>query len=195
MKLAHIEYRSGGKCMIRSFIAVDFPQDFVENIAQIQSKLKDYNVKLVDPELVHITLKFLGDVNENKIEHIAKTLDEITTPSFDARIGSIGVFPKPQYIKVIWLGAEGNFETLHNDVESALKPFKFKKDRRGYTAHATLARVKHIPNEEKDGFLKVLDELKNIEVGMFHVDAIKFKKSTLTPEGPIYETLHEAKLK
>ena len=181
--------------MIRTFIAVDFPQDYVEKIAQIQSKLKNFNVKLVDPKLVHITLKFLGDINENKIEKIAEALDGITIPPFDARIGSVGVFPKLQYVKVVWLGAEGNFEQLHDNVESALKPFKFKKDRRGYTAHATLARVKYIPKEEKEAFLKVLDELKDVEVGTFHVDAIKLKKSTLTPEGPIYETLHESKLK
>lgn len=181
--------------MIRTFIAVDFPQDFVEKIVHIQSKLKDFNVKLVDPKLVHITLKFLGDVNENKIQQITEALDHINIPSFDARIGNVGVFPKPQYVKVVWLGAEGNFEQLHDDVESALKPFRFKKDRRGYTAHATLARVKHIPKEDKDAFLNVLDELKDVEVGTFHVDAIKLKKSTLTPEGPIYETLHEVRLK
>ena len=181
--------------MIRTFIAVDFPQDYVDKIAQIQSKLKNFNVKLVDPKLVHITLKFLGDVNENKIEHITEALDGITLPSFDASIGSVGVFPKPQYVKVIWLGAEGNFEQLHDNVESVLKPFKFKKDRRGYTAHATLARVKYIPKEDKEAFLKVLDELKDVEVGIFHVDAIKLKKSTLTPEGPIYETLHEVRLR
>ena len=181
--------------MLRTFIAVDFPQDYIKKITHIQSKLKNFNVKLVDPNLVHITLKFLGDVNENKIEHIAEALDEITIPSFDARIGNVGVFPKPQYVKVVWLGAEGNFEQLHDDVEAVLKPFRFKKDRRGYTAHATLARVKHIPKEDKDAFLKVLDELKDVEVGTFHADAIKLKKSTLTPEGPIYETLHEVRLK
>ncbi|HJH28489.1 MAG TPA: RNA 2',3'-cyclic phosphodiesterase [Methanosarcinaceae archaeon] len=181
--------------MIRTFIAVDFPQDYVEKIAQIQSKLKNFNVKLVDPKLVHITLKFLGDVNENKIKHITEALDGITLPSFDASISNVGVFPKPQYVKVIWLGAEGNFEQLHDDVESALKPFKFKKDRRGYTAHATLARVKNIPKENKVALFNVLDELKDVKIGIFHVDVIKLKKSTLTPEGPIYETLHEIRLK
>lgn len=181
--------------MIRTFIAVDLPQDFVENITQIQSKLKDFNVKLIEPKLIHITLKFLGDINEDKIKQITEALDKITTPSFDARIGSVGVFPKPQYVKVVWLGAEGNFEQLHGDIESALKPLKIKKDKISYTAHATLARVKHIPKEEKDAFLKFLDDIKNVNVGTFHVDSIKLKKSTLTPEGPIYETLHEAKLK
>ena len=181
--------------MIRTFIAVDFPQDYVEKIAQIQSKLKNFNVKLVDPKLVHITLKFLGDVNENQIERISGALEGITLPSFDASISNVGVFPKLQYVKVIWLGAEGNFEQLHDDVESALKPFKFKKDRRCYTAHATLARVKNIPKKDKDAFINVLDELKDVEVGTFNVDAIKLKKSTLTPKGPVYETLHEIRLK
>jgi len=180
--------------MTRTFVAIDFPQDYVGKIAQIQSKLKDFNIKFVDPKLVHITLKFLGDVNENQIEQIAGALDGINIPSFEAKIENVGVFPKPKYVKVIWLGAEGNFGELHDNVESALKPFKFKKDRHGYTAHATLARVKYISNEEKEAFLKVLYELKDIEIGTFHVDAIKLKKSTLTPEGPIYETLHEVRL-
>ena len=180
--------------MIRIFIAVDLPKDYIEKITNIQSKFKHFNVKLVEPDLVHITLKFLGDVNENKIEQIKEALDMINIPSFDARIGNIGVFPKPQYVKVVWLGAEGNFEELHTNVEAALKPLKFKKDRSGYTAHATLARVKNIPKEDKDAFLNVLDELKDIEIGTFHVDSIKLKKSTLTPEGPIYETLYEARL-
>jgi 2'-5' RNA ligase len=152
--------------MTRTFVAVDFPQDYVGKIAQIQSKLKDFNIKFVDPNLVHITLKFLGDVNENQIEQIAGALDGINIPSFEAKIENVGVFPKPKYVKVIWLGAEGNFGELHDNVESALK----------------------------EAFLKVLYELKDIEIGTFHVDAIKLKKSTLTPEGPIYETLHEVRL-
>ncbi|HJH31585.1 MAG TPA: RNA 2',3'-cyclic phosphodiesterase [Methanosarcinaceae archaeon] len=181
--------------MIRTFVAVDFPQDYVEKIARIQSKFKDFNIKPIDPNLIHITLKFLGDVNENKIEQIAGALGEINIPSFDARIGNIGVFPKPQYVKVIWLGAEGNFGELHDNVESVLKPFKFKKDKNTYTAHATLARVKYMPEKDKEAFLRVLGELKNTGIGTFHVDAIKLKKSTLTPGGPIYETLHEVRLK
>ncbi|MGP8337357.1 MAG: RNA 2',3'-cyclic phosphodiesterase [Methanosarcinaceae archaeon] len=181
--------------MIRTFVAVDFPQDYVEKITQVQSKFKDFNIKPVDPKLVHITLKFLGDVNENKIEQIAVALDEVNMLSFDAKIQNIGVFPKPQHIKVIWLGAEGNFRELHDNVESSLKSFKFKKDRNVYTAHATLARVKYIPKKDKEALLKVLNELKDIGIGTFHLDTIKLKKSTLTPEGPIYETLHKVRLK
>ena len=181
--------------MIRTFVAADFPQDYVRKIAQVQSKFKDFNIKPVDPKLVHITLKFLGDVNENRIEQIAEALDGINISPFDVKIKNIGVFPKPQYVKVIWLGAQGNFEELHDNVESALKSFKFKKDRNIYTAHATLARLKYMPKKDKEAFFRVLNELESIEIGTFHLDTIKLKKSTLTPEGPIYETLHEVQLK
>jgi len=181
--------------LIRTFVAVDFPQEFKEKIVEIQSKLNDFNIKLVDPGLVHITLKFLGDVNENMIEPITGALDGITCPSFDAVIKNVGVFPKPQYIKIIWLGAEGDFGELHDNVESVLAPFKFKKDRRGYTAHATIGRVKYVPKDRKESLQNILDELKDVEIGTMRVDSVTLKKSTLTPQGPIYETLHEVKLK
>lgn len=181
-------------CLIRTFIAVDLPEEFREKVRQIQSKLEPFNVKLVDPELVHITLKFIGDIPEGRVDDISKALDTIRCEPFEANVAHLGVFPKPSYAKVIWIGAEGNFEELHGDVESSLSDFRFKKDKRGFTAHATLARVKSIPKAEKQDFLRVLEELKDVDVGEMYVDTVKFKKSTLTPEGPIYETLHETKL-
>ncbi|MBN1133987.1 MAG: RNA 2',3'-cyclic phosphodiesterase [Methanosarcinaceae archaeon] len=181
--------------MIRTFVAFDFPPEFKEKIVEIQLKLNDFNLKLVDPDIVHITLKFLGDVDEHRIEQIARALDGIVSPSFDAVVRNVGVFPKPQYIKVIWLGAEGSFAQLHDNVESALDPLRFKKDKHGYTAHATIARVKSVPTNRKGALLKILDDLKDVELGTIHVDTIKLKKSTLTPEGPIYETLHKVRLK
>ena len=181
--------------LIRTFIAIDFPPEFKGKIIEIQSKLDDFNLKLVDSDIVHITLKFLGDVDENRIEPIASALDEILSPSFDAVVRNVGVFPKPEYIKVIWLGAEGSFAQLHDNVESALDPFRFKKDKHGYTAHATIARANFVPKSRKEALLNILDELKDVELGTMHVNKIKLKKSTLTPEGPIYETLHEVSLK
>ncbi|MCD4807230.1 MAG: RNA 2',3'-cyclic phosphodiesterase [Methanococcoides sp.] len=180
--------------MIRTFVAVDLTEEMREKIKDIQSKLEPFNLRLVDPELVHITLKFLGDVPEDRVSAISDALDSIECEPFEANIAGLGVFPKPSYVKIVWIGAEGNFVKLHDKVESSLKSFRFKKDRRGFTAHSTIARVKNIPKSDKQEFLRILDELKDVEIGKMHVDRVKFKKSTLTPEGPIYETLHEAKL-
>lgn len=181
--------------MVRTFISVDLPQEYHESIAEIQSRLKDFNVKLVKPELVHITLKFLGEIEDDRVQEIANSLDNIDCEPFNATIAKVGVFPKPKYPKVVWLGAEGDFKTLHANVESVLKGFNLEEDNRKFSAHATIARVKRLPNQDKNSFLKTLDEIKDIEIGSMWVDTVKLKKSTLTPEGPIYETLHEVKLK
>jgi 2'-5' RNA ligase len=113
---------------------------------------------------------------------------------FEAKVEGIGVFPKPSNPKVLWLGTTGNFGTLHDDVETVLKPFKFKEDERAFTAHATLARIKSLNKDQKTAFINVLNELKNIEIGSLQVNKVLLKKSTLTPDGPIYETLHTAYL-
>ncbi len=178
--------------MIRTFIAVDLPEKFLPEIKRIGSMLKFPGINAVKPELVHITLKFLGNVHEDKIEPILSALSQVDCRPFEARIKGIGVFPKPAYIKVIWLGAEGNFNALHDEVERLLLPFKFEKEH-NFSPHATLARVKQV--REKAALLETLNKLKETDLGTMQVGSITLKKSTLTPEGPIYETLKEIKLK
>jgi 2'-5' RNA ligase len=177
--------------MIRSFIAVELPEKFIPEIERIGSMIKIPGVKLVEPGLVHITMKFLGDINEDKVEPIASALSEIKCKPFEAGIKGIGVFPKPSYVRVVWIGAHGDFDTLHREVERVLSPFRFDKGG-DFTTHATLARVKQPVNR-----IELMEKIKNIEdadLGTFSVSSISLKKSTLTPRGPIYETLKEIKL-
>ncbi len=178
--------------MIRTFIAVELPDRFVQEIEKIGTMLKTPGIKLVEPELVHITMKFLGDIQEDKVEPIVSSLSQINCRPFEAKVRGIGVFPKPAYIKVIWLGAEGDFNTLHEEIERALSPFKFEKER-NFTPHATLARVKEL--RDKAGLLEKIKKLEGVDLGTINVDSISLKKSTLTPNGPIYETLREIKLR
>lgn len=178
--------------MVRAFIAVDLPEDFREKIADIESELKDVGLKFVDPSQVHITLKFLGEVAEEKIKRVGEALEQINCKAFEAKIKGVGVFPKPSYVRVIWLGAEGEFGGLYNEVERVLTPFNFKQDH-DFTAHATLARVKYVEN--KGVLAEKIKKLSQIELGTMKVETIRLKKSTLTPRGPIYETLKEIRLK
>ncbi|MDP2846457.1 MAG: RNA 2',3'-cyclic phosphodiesterase [Candidatus Methanoperedens sp.] len=177
--------------MIRTFIAVELPERFVSEILRIESMLDTPGIKLVEPKQVHITLKFLGDISEDKVEPIASALSQVNCKPFEARIKGVGVFPKPAYIKVIWLGAEGNFEALHSEVERMLAPFKFEKDHQ-FSPHATLARVKML--KEKAALLEKIKKLENVDLGAMNVESLTLKKSTLTLQGPIYETLKEIKL-
>ncbi|MFZ2411101.1 MAG: RNA 2',3'-cyclic phosphodiesterase [Candidatus Methanoperedens sp.] len=177
--------------MIRTFIAVELPERFVPEILRIESMLDTPGIKLVEPKQVHITLKFLGDIPEDRVEPIASALSQVNCKPFEARIKGVGVFPKPAYIKVIWLGAEGNFEALHSEVERVLAPFKLEKDHL-FSPHATLARVKML--RDKGALLEKIKKLENVDLGVLNVDSLTLKKSILTPQGPIYETLREIKL-
>lgn len=177
--------------MIRTFIAVELPERFVPEIEKIESMLDTPGIKLVEPKHVHITMKFLGDIPEDKVEHIASALSQVNCKPFEAMVKGVGVFPKPAYIRVIWLGAEGNFEALHSEVERVLAPFGFEKDDR-FSPHATLARVKML--KEKAALLEKIKKLENVDLGAMNVESLTLKKSTLTPQGPIYETLREIKL-
>ena len=177
--------------MIRTFIAVELPEKFIPEIERIGSLLKMPGVKLVDRGLVHITMKFLGDIHENKVELIASALSQIKCKSFEAAIKGIGVFPKPSYVRVVWLGAEGDFDALYSEIEMALSRFRFKKEG-DFTPHATIARVKQPVNN-----IELTEKIKRIvdaDLGTFTVSSISMKKSTLTPRGPTYETLKEIKL-
>ena len=179
---------------MRIFVAVDLPEDLRPKIEDIQSKFGDFRFKFVKPDIVHITMKFLGEVPEEEIESITEVLDSISCEPFEISVKGVGVFPKPRFAKVIWLGCEGDFEQLHKSIEESLSSFRFAKDLHPFNAHATLARVKYLPKKKKEDFMQLLEELKDIEVGTMHVNSIRLKKSTLTPEGPVYETLHEVKL-
>ncbi len=180
--------------MIRTFIAVDLSSEIKERIKDIHRQFLNYALRLVDPELTHITIKFLGDVSEEKISPIADALSGVNCSPFDIDVEGIGVFPNMDYIRVIWVSAKGDFRELHQDVEAALKPLGFPPDNRKFTAHATLARGKRIPKDQKTSLTSKIAQLSDVKLGRMKVDRIRFKKSTLTPNGPIYETLHEVKL-
>ena len=180
--------------MIRTFIAVELPDSIKESIVSIQQEMDLKGLKLVKPELVHLTLKFLGDIPESQVKPISTALSEIHCTPFNARVAGVGVFPNPSYIKVVWLGAQGEFDLLHSEVERVLKEFRFKKDTGKFTAHATLARVKFLDESSKSHMARVLTDLQAVDLGEFPVKNITLKKSTLTPKGPIYETLKEIPL-
>ncbi len=181
--------------MIRTFIAVDLPDSFIDKIAEIQQELKG-NIKLVDTKQVHITMKFLGDVPEKKIPKIEDALSGVNSEPFTATVQGVGAFPKPSYARVIYIGAypAETFTQLYAEVELALTPLGFKRERRQFTPHATLARVKHNLEGARMRLMDTIKHLSDIEVGTMDVDTIKLKKSTLTPKGAIYETLKEVHL-
>jgi len=150
----------------------------------------------VDPKQVHITMKFLGDVSEKSAHEIKDALSGISCRPFAAKVHAVGAFPKPSYARVIYIGAHPKdaFNSLHADVEQRLLPLGFKSEKRAFTPHATIARVKRVTKEQKMQIESAIKRLSDVPIGTMDVTTIKLKKSTLTPAGAIYETLKEVHL-
>ncbi|EMR75031.1 2''-5'' RNA ligase [Thermoplasmatales archaeon SCGC AB-540-F20] len=180
----------------RGFIAIDI--NATPNILKFLKDITNSNadVKLVEPQNIHITLKFLGDVPEDKIndiEQIMKYSVKEIEP-FTIKLSETGVFPNQNYIKVIWIGIKDTetIETIARSIDERLSQLGFKKEKRGFSAHLTIGRVKTAKNKQL--LLKAIEDYKDFEFSTQDVNSIKLKKSDLTPKGPIYTTLKEVKL-
>ena len=185
-KGARPERRTGPEKGIRSFVAVDIPDSMREEIAKVQKEIDLPGVRLVKPGLIHVTLKFLGDVPLPKVERVVEALGGVSRPAFAARVRGVGAFPG-RSIRVVWIGAEGEFEGLFHAVEAALSPLGFPRERRRFTSHATIARVGR-PSPETTSLLAArLAPHRDVDLGEFRATEFLLKKSTLTPGGPIYE--------
>lgn len=180
----------------RGFMAVDI--DVFPKLLEFEKEIKETgaNVKLVEPENVHITLKFLGDTNESQIDEIDKIMKDAVKgiDPFNIQLKGAGVFPNPNYIKVIWVGIKQGepIGVIASKIDERLSKMGFKKEKRGFSPHLTIARVKSAKG--KDEILHVIEKYRDVQFVDIRVDSIKLKKSDLTPKGPIYTTLIDVKL-
>lgn len=187
---------------MRLFIAIDF-NELKDYFVELQNQLPK-NAKLSLVKTFHITLKFLGEVQPDKVEEIINKLKTIKLESFTVFLDSIGVFPSENYIRVVWVGLkpEDKVLELQKQIDEALsklfKPTKtfgfrgtknakhFLVKEKDFKSHITLARVKY--PEDKKQFLGQLKKIK-VENKKIEIKDFRLIKSTLTPKGPIYEDL------
>ncbi|MDP6648237.1 MAG: RNA 2',3'-cyclic phosphodiesterase [Candidatus Woesearchaeota archaeon] len=173
---------------MRVFIAIEIPEIIKGYIAELQEKIDNKNNKIrhVNKNNIHLTLKFLGEVQPNNLEEIKNNLKKITFEPFSVVLNGVGIFPNDKHIRVVWVGLkpEGPVLELQKEIDENLKKL-FKKEK-NFKPHLTLARVKFI--EDKKQFV---DKLKKIKVENKNIDIKNFRliKSTLTESGPIYEDL------
>ncbi|NQU98114.1 RNA 2',3'-cyclic phosphodiesterase [Candidatus Woesearchaeota archaeon] len=177
---------------MRLFIAIDICKELKQEIANIQEKIKDLGrIKTVLEKNLHLTLKFLGEVDAP--EKIIELLEKIDFKEFSITSSNIGFFPSDNFINVVWIGfkeANGLIELQKKICETLSKDFKKEKD---YIPHLTIARIKYLSPEEKAEILKLKQQdMKEIT---FKTPSFKLMKSTLTDKGPVYEVLKEFKAK
>lgn len=183
----------------RLFVSIDLPPKLHDAIETVQSSFGDIpGVRCTDPTQTHVTLKFLGDVEEARLEDVKQALEGAVhaaeTGPFTARFGHLGVFPEFDYISVIWIGVpEGGsaMEALHESIEDGMVALGFDEERHTFTPHVTIARVEHGEGKEQiQELLRTEDPI----VGEMRVRSVTLTESTLTGEGPRYETVATVEL-
>ncbi len=185
---------------VRAFIAVKIYKKTCESFAEIIQKFKDSHadVSWVHLENLHITLKFLGNIDSGNITPINKTLSKLAEnfKAFELRIKGIGAIPNPSYPRVVIAGLAGENKTLNKlaaVIESALEPLGIKREERLFLPHLTLGRVKSF--KSKTMLMNKIREYHDREIVRMLVDKFHFMKSELMPGRPVYSDISEMPLK
>ena len=179
--------------LIRCFIALELSREAMDYIEELNFQIKKKNLfagKFTEPENLHLTLKFLGEISDEKAEEVKKKLKGIKFKEFEASLGEVGVFIN-KYNSILWIKLQGKeIWGLQEMIDTKLAELDFKKEER-FMSHITIARMKKIFGKKE-----FLDYVKNIKVKKikFAVKEFVLKKSELRPEGPVYGNMERYKL-
>lgn len=183
----------------RLFIALELPSDVKKRLHSIQNELKKCgpDVKWVETENIHLTLKFLGEVETERSQRISKLLEKYFSSNkrFKIKLGHLGCFPSLRSPRILWAGFEdkqGNSTKIAHILDDSLNEIGFNKEVREFQLHATLGRVRSPLN--KIAFIEKIEELnRGFEPCDLYIDNITLFESKLSPKGPAYEALHSVK--
>ena len=177
---------------LRAFLAIDIDEDLKAKIYKVIKEFKqiDANIKYVDLENLHLTLKFFGDIDTEGIDLLSSKISDVVNDfgSFKIKIKGCGAFPNTKRIIVIWLGLEDDetVKKFHDELDKEFVKLGFDKDKK-FSSHLTIGRMKSAKGKNK--VKSTIEQYEEVDIGEMSVDKIILKKSTLTPQGPIYEDL------
>jgi 2'-5' RNA ligase len=181
----------------RSFIAADFPNQVIEKIRKIQESLKDDNPSVVhwtNPENIHLTLKFLGEIELEKVRKIKDNLDIIAneTKPFGLKLEGIGSFPNWRNPRIVWIGVEKS-ESLHllvRQIEANMRNLGCASEIKSFSPHLTIGRVRENSRQEAIQILEKKCSSFATITGISQITKIHLYKSDLYHSGPVYELIH-----
>ncbi len=190
--------------LVRSFIAIELPDELRAGLARLQAQLKlgePTPIKWVDPFSIHLTLKFLGNIAADRISEITRAMEEATQgiAPFHLEVKGLGVFPNPRRVQVVWVGISGEIDRLgqlQHHIESNLAPLGFSAESRPFTPHLTLARLRDRASPgERQGFGQLIASTRFEAVYTIKVNSLNLMRSQLTRGGAIYSRLSSVELK
>ena len=179
--------------LVRAFLSIDIEdQSLLSQIQNIQQKLdlSAAKMKIVKSENIHFTLLFFGDTPQTRLDQIQASLERIRIAPFEIEIAGVGAFPNSRRPRIIWIGVVHNASkilSLKDEIDSSLLELDYQPEKRKYTPHATIARIRHVKDSKR--IADNLEYLSNEVIGTMSVNKVTMMKSTLTPSGPIYESL------
>jgi len=184
---------------IRAFIAISLPESVLRAMGEAQETLRTLGrgIRWVRKEGIHLTLKFLGDVEADRVDSIHMAMERAAKgmSPFVLSGDGLGVFPDLRRPRVIWIGLSGDRQVLlalQTDLESQLKGLGFPKEKRPFKGHLTLGRVKGRLNGGE--LRRALEALGSFQTEAFTVQSLALFQSTLRPQGAIYTKLAQVSL-
>jgi len=183
---------------LRSFIAIELPLAIRSALAELQRELRRCNadIRWVKPDNIHLTLKFLGEVREDRIDGIVKGIRDVCGRygHFRLEVRDLGVFPNRRSPRVLWVDVSGDglLAGLQRDIEEAMALAGFKAEKRGYTPHLTIGRFRSL--KEKDHLFERISQLSDNSLGFMDVKSLALMRSDLGPGGAKYTRVAELPL-
>ncbi len=185
--------------MIRSFLAIELPEPILRKIGEVQGGLRSSraDVRWTNPEAIHLTLKFFGNIEESRIDPILKSIEGPIRNAhpFSLKVRGVGAFPHLKNPRVIWIGLVDEREaltTLQKQIEIYLEKIGFQPEDRPFHPHLTLGRMKS--SRGKEELAGRMEGYREEAFGDFEVERVVLFKSDLRPSGPIYTSLRELRL-
>lgn len=184
---------------MRLFIAADVSEEVRAAVAGQVARLREANcdVAWVKPENYHLTLKFLGETPDGRLDDIKASLDfvAVSRATFELEMRGMGCFPERGAPRVVWIGtAVGRdaLSALARDVETAMEEIGFQREQREFSAHLTIGRMRGPRGAER--LRRLLTAEAETVFDRCVVDELRLYKSTLAPGGSIYDVIHSAML-
>ncbi len=180
---------------MRCFIAIELPEAVKSALSGIEEELKKTkaDVRWVKPDNIHLTLKFLGSIEDEKTERIIKTMETICSSHnlFTLEIKGMGAFPSLKSPRVVWVGIEGNdtLRSLQEEIDKGMESIGFERENRAFTAHLTLGRFRSSSGKEE--LLKMTKLHEKDAFGLINVHSLSLMRSDLHPEGARYSRIAE----
>jgi 2'-5' RNA ligase len=182
------------RATVRTFVAVEISQSLKDDFKDIQESLKKEGLFLrwVKPQDIHLTMKFLGEIDKDLLPQIDKTVGEVCERNeiFSINLKGVGSFLRRGSSGVVWIGIDEmpSLTVLHSHLEGALEKIGFTQEAR-FTPHLTLGRIKLV--EDRVHFRQIIEKYCDLDCGTMMVTALSLMKSDLKPEGPVYTRLSQ----